>query len=208
MSEGMLGLVPLDEIRGVASDVFGKLAGPEGPTWLVELKKFAVKQPCWVTNAVAEEIAPVAAPRQQALPVYPAVGQEFELTLDGDAPENQPLAMVQCDGYAGAWKHEGPLVEGKQTRRFKLVQVGYQPGLEAVRTALAAHGEVPPGQWREALKSSYRQDGQGPVGLADPSWQNPVGIAYFPYVHSNGDSNFDWAGDEFHDDWRWLVLSE
>lgn len=55
---------------------------------------------------------------------YPADGEIFELTLDGDAPENQPLEMVSRFGYAPVgWRHNGPKVSGKQTRRFKLVGV-------------------------------------------------------------------------------------
>ncbi len=61
--------------------------------------------------------------RKVDLPPYPEVGEIFELTLDG--AENQPLDMVARDGYTGEWKHQGPAVTGKQTRRFQFVQVGY-----------------------------------------------------------------------------------
>lgn len=143
--------------------------------------------------------------QEKVLPVYPAVGEVFELTLDGDAPENQPLAMVQQGGYNGAWQHKGLLVTGRQARRFKLVQVGQQPGLVAVGVELAVHGRVPPGQWREALKATYRQDGQGPVGVADPSWQSPFGRVCFPYINTDGSPGLALADLDYRKDWRWLV---
>lgn len=48
MPEGVLGLLPLREIRGVWSDLLEKLASGEGPAWLAEFKKFLDRKPCWV----------------------------------------------------------------------------------------------------------------------------------------------------------------
>ena len=140
-------------------------------------------------------------------PTYPATGEIFELTLDGDDSENQPLEMVRRDGYSGNWKHKGLVVKGRQTKRFKLVQVGYCRNLDEVRQKLAAHGEIPEGQWREAFKASYpNHDGLGPVGIADPSWVNPNDNAYFPCVDSDGYSNFVWAAYDQNEHWRWPVV--
>lgn len=138
---------------------------------------------------------------------YPAVGEVFDLTLDGDAPEHQPLEMVRRDGYTGKWEHRGPVVKGKQARRFKLVQIGYCPSFDEVRRKLATeHGKIPEGQWREAFKAAYpKADGNGPVGVADSSWVNPNGNANFPYVNTDGNSNFNWTDDDFNENWRWLV---
>ena len=130
------------------------------------------------------------------IPHYPD-GVEFDMTLDGDAPENQPLEMVRRDGYSGRWKHKGSTVKGMQTQRFKWAAVGYQYNLDAVRTALTPHGEIPEGQWREAVKQMFEPDGEHLRGIADSSWVDPNGGADFPYVNSVGDSNFVWANNDF-----------
>lgn len=143
--------------------------------------------------------------KQRLVPVYPATGEAFELTLDGNAPENQPLEMVRRDGYSGDWKHKGPIVKGPETRQFKLVSVGYCANWAELTRKLAKQGEIPAGQWREAFKKKYpKHDGGGPIGVPDASWTLPDGDAYFPYVASDGMPSFIWAGDWF-DWWRWLV---
>jgi hypothetical protein len=144
---------------------------------------------------------------QPAVPAYPKVGEVFELALDGDAPENQPLEIVRSFGYnPEGWRHKGPKVAGKQTRRFKLVQVGYCSNMDVVRERLKAHGENLEGQWMKAFKVAYPQpDGNGPVGVADASWVPPYGVANFPIVDTGGDPHFSWAGLARDAHWRWLV---
>src|SRR3989344_6033266 len=110
------------------------------------------------------------------LPHY-ADGEVFEMTLDGDALENQPLEMVRREGYIGNWKDHGPVGQGIVPRRFKWVAVGYQSNLEAVQTALPPHGKIPEGQWREAVKQMFEPDREHPRGIADPSWRYPYGGA-------------------------------
>lgn len=142
------------------------------------------------------------------VPVYPKEGEIFKLTLDGDAPENQPLEMLRRYGTDSSdWKHNGEKVSGKQTRRFKLVRVGYCRNLDEVRKKLKGHGNIPEGQWVMAFRVAYpRSDGQGPhIGVADASWVDPDGSAYFPYVYSGGSLGFNWADIERGDHWRWLV---
>lgn len=140
--------------------------------------------------------------------VYPADGEIFELTLDGDAPENDPIKMVRRDGYSKPekWKHAGKKVVGKQTRHFVLVSVGYCENFIELVGKLVKHGTIPEGQWREAFKAAYPQpDGKGPVGFADSSWVDPSGRADFPYVITDGRSHFFWTDDDFDESWRWLV---
>ncbi|OGH68918.1 MAG: hypothetical protein A3J66_02130 [Candidatus Magasanikbacteria bacterium RIFCSPHIGHO2_02_FULL_47_14] len=140
---------------------------------------------------------------------YPALDEIFELTLDGDAPENRPLEMVRADGYdePEKWKHTGLTVTGQQTRRGKLVLVGYCDSFDEVKAKLAAQGTIPEGQWREAFKARYPTlDGKGSIGVADASWASPHGGASFPYVDSFGFSLFDSADGGFDERWRWLVL--
>ncbi|MDP4020863.1 MAG: hypothetical protein Q8P58_02375 [Candidatus Adlerbacteria bacterium] len=44
MSKGMLGLLPLSEVRGPVNDLYEKLAGPNGPQWLRRFKRFLRRQ--------------------------------------------------------------------------------------------------------------------------------------------------------------------
>ncbi|TSC74820.1 MAG: hypothetical protein G01um101430_739 [Parcubacteria group bacterium Gr01-1014_30] len=138
---------------------------------------------------------------------YPKVGEVFELTLDFDAAENQPLEMVRRDGYdPRVWNYTGKKVMGRCTSYFKLVKVGYCRNLDQVRQKLAAHGEIPEGQWRQAFKAAYpKPDRKGLIGVADPSWALSGGSATFPCVSSRGRSRFLWADRGFNVAWRWLV---
>ena len=139
----------------------------------------------------------------------PQDGEIFELTLDGDATD--PIGMVRGDGYndADKWKFNGPKATGTQTRRFKIMSVGYQTNAEAVNTALAEHGTPALGQWREAFKKKYaRPDGKGPIGFTGSEWVGPDRRRYFPCVSAGGgvwDSSFYWVGRGFGDDWRFVV---
>ncbi len=149
-----------------------------------------------------------AVPSRLVVPAYPAVGEVFELTLDGDVPENQPLQMVKDCGCTGKWRHNGRTVKGKQTRRYKLAQAGYQPNLDGVKAALPASGSVE-GQWIKAFKAAYpHPDDNGPIGIADASWVDPAGGAHFPCVYADRGLDFDWAGIIRVVSWRWLVPAE
>ena len=140
---------------------------------------------------------------------YPAIGEVFELELDADAPENQPLpGLVQAFGYdPEGWKFMGKPLTGKLKGRFKLVQVGYQPNLDAAKKALEAeHGPTPSGQWMKAFLDAFsKPDGKGSVGVADASWVVPFGSVSFPCVYSDGEPYFFWIDRDLSWCWRWLV---
>ncbi|MFZ0296703.1 MAG: hypothetical protein WAL52_24030 [Candidatus Sulfotelmatobacter sp.] len=141
---------------------------------------------------------------------YPRVGEVFELALDGAAPENQPLEMVESFGYNPAgWSHNGPTVSGQKTRRFKLVQVGYCSNMEKVKVKVGTEGAFPEGQWINAFKAAFPEpDGQGPVGIPDASWIDSGGRANYPYILAFGLMQFNYAGHIRIEDWRWLVAVE
>ncbi|MBI4118766.1 MAG: hypothetical protein HY452_00705 [Parcubacteria group bacterium] len=140
---------------------------------------------------------------------YPDDGVEFELTLNFDAPEADPIGMVRGDGYGEPekWRFTGAKLYGIHTKRFKLVRVGYCCGPDEVRERIAGYGPIPEGQWREAFKAAFpKPDGNGPVGFAGSSWVYPNGYAGFPIVYSDGLSCFfRWADGGLGGDWRWLV---
>lgn len=140
------------------------------------------------------------------IPSYPANGVEFELTLEGDAVDSMEMVKSQS-----VWKYRGKRVKGIHTRRFKLVSIGDCPDLDEVRKKLAAHGEIPEGQWRVPFKAAFKSDANGPVGIADPSWaslcrdayNNRVFHVHFPFVWGDASSyieNFNLGVS-----WRWLV---
>lgn len=112
----------------------------------------------------------------------PRDGEVFELTLDGNAAENQPLEMLRLDGFDPPLDsgHNGPIVVGKQTRHFKFVTVGYQTNRYELYYALIRHGKTPEGQWREAWKKKFEIDGKHPRGVADFSWIMKLGRACYP----------------------------
>ena len=79
-------------------------------------------------QAEVKQLGQATPPVEASVPTrraHYAEGEVFEMTLNGDAPENQPLEMVRRDGYTGRWTHNGPKVSGRQTRRFKLDVIGY-----------------------------------------------------------------------------------
>lgn len=155
-----------------------------------------------------ERIKPKSKPVVNPL-TYPANGEIFTLTLNGDDPANDPIEMVRTDGYDNPeqWKFTGKLIKGVQTRRFKLVSIGYCKELVEVIEKLKKHGEIPEGQWREALKKKFpKPDGKKPIGIADPSWVYPGGDVHFPFINSNGNSHFYWSCSAYGESWNWLVL--
>ena len=57
MPEGMLGTLPLSEIRGPRNDLDEKLAGPNGRRWLREFNRFLRQEPTWQTPAALEVVS-------------------------------------------------------------------------------------------------------------------------------------------------------
>ena len=139
-------------------------------------------------------------------PKYPVDGEIFELTLDGDAFSNDPMEMLRRAHYnPEKWTYVGKRVAGIQTRHFTLVSVGYCDTFQVVLSRIKAHGEVPEGQWLEALMESYSSDKGFPVYIPDASWVNPRGHHFFAYVHPFGDPGFYRVDDGSYTECRWLV---
>lgn len=147
--------------------------------------------------------------KNTAVKRYPEVGEVFELELDADNPENAPLpGMLQAFDYnPEGWRFTGTPLTGKHQRKFKLVQIGYQPNLEAAKKVLqASYGPTPSGQWMKAFKDAYpKSDSMVPVGVADASWISPYGDIHFPCVDSDNEPGFYWTGHDLGERWRWLV---
>ena len=136
-------------------------------------------------------------------PPYPAVGEVFELTVSA---EITGLGLIQAFGYDPAgWTSTAKTIPAGTTQKFKFVQVGYQEDLAAVAKACGKKGKIPEGTWMQVLDETFAQDGVGPVGVADPSWEGPGGNAGFPVVGSRGGRFFSWADSDRGGLWRWLV---
>lgn len=89
------------------------------------------------------------------LRTYPQDGEVFELSI------TEPftgLQMITDEGFTGTWRFTGQEIAEPQTRKFKLVSIGYQPSFEAVKEELARHGKIPQGQWRKAFKKGLPED--------------------------------------------------
>jgi len=134
---------------------------------------------------------------------YPEIGEEFDLTLDGNDPKAQPLVMVENHGF-GKWKHDGPLVKGRQTQKFKLIQKG-----GSWKEIGGVVGNDLSGQWLGAFWHQFPEsDGEHLVGVHDASWMPPYGSICFPYVdrHYGGRLGFQQADYYYCGRWLWLVL--
>ncbi len=145
-----------------------------------------------------------ATEQTELVPLYPADDEVFELSIEPFTG----LEMVRDDGFDNwhKWQFNGKEITERETKRFKLVPVGYQPNFDAVKEKLAKHGTIPQGQWRKAFKKAYpKPDGKGPVGVADASWVNPSGGVGFPCVRGGGDEYFPWTGNGFLRSSAWLV---
>ncbi len=59
--QGMLGKLPLSEIQGPRDDFEQRLAGPDGPVWLEEFKKYLRKEKTW-TFSIFKHITAVSVP--------------------------------------------------------------------------------------------------------------------------------------------------
>lgn len=138
------------------------------------------------------------------IPHY-ADGEEFEMTLQPEPV--RAIDMVANDGYGNSkeWRFTGTEITEPQTRRFKWQAVGYWQNFDEVLEKLKPHGNIPEGQWREAVKEIFQPDGQHTRGIPDFSWVSPRGGARFPCVYEDGSSRFCWTGDGFVESWRWLV---
>lgn len=140
-------------------------------------------------------------PAPKFLPL-PKDGEVFELTIDGDAVD--PIEMVRGDGYNNPeqWQFNGPKVVGTQTRRFKLVGVGYQRNGGAINKVIAKHGTPALGQYREAFKEKYGC--RKLVGFTGSEWVDPFGRR-FPCVREGFSDFFLFFDEDFDDRWRFAV---
>lgn len=138
---------------------------------------------------------------------YPAIGEQFEIVFYGDYRGNQPLEIVRRIGYdRNGWAHNGPLVEGRSIRFFKLVELRGTLTFDEACAELAQHGKVPEGQWVSGFKATFpKPDGNGAIGIADATWVAPDGRLNFLYVGRGGDLKFHRASGTFGPNWRWIV---
>jgi hypothetical protein len=141
----------------------------------------------------------------QTRSAFPQVGQVFELVAQ---QEITALSLVADFGYnpEGWGRSSAATVAAGTTKRFKLVAVGYQDNLAAVAKACTKPGQkVPEGAWMQVFDDTFGSNGRNPIGVADPSWVDPLGYAFFPMVDGDGYRYFIWAGNFRYDSWLWLV---
>lgn len=138
----------------------------------------------------------------------PKVGEVFELTLNGDDPDNQPSAMVAaCQEDPSVWTHKGPTVTRTVTKRFKLVKVGSCNTFKELKERLQAHGTIPESQWLKVFTTRFtRHDHDDGVAVADDSFVlSPGGGRSFFYIGDEGFPVLTPRGGPMSGMWRWLV---
>lgn len=140
--------------------------------------------------------------------LYPLVGERFDLGLNGDYGNYQPLDMVRRTGHdSRGWVHKGHMCTGRDIRPFKLIEIATHGTFDEVMNELSRHGRVPEGQWICGFKVAYpTPDGRRNVAIADATWVGPDGMTYFPYVSRAGDIRFHRSNGNFGGDcWLWIV---
>lgn len=149
------------------------------------------------------------ASRDVSITSIPNDGVSFSLTLE---PTDE-LEMVRSDGYdPTGWAYTGTRATRPETRRVKLVRLGYVRNLAGAQSKAMEHGyELVPGQWREAFKCRFPFNNGSPIafGGKDSAWRDQEGTPGFPVL--GGDellwrSGFARAIDSIRKCWRWLVF--
>lgn len=137
---------------------------------------------------------------------FPQAGEVFELTA---TKELTGLGLVAYFGfYPDRWQFTGKTVTAGTTKRFRLVEVGYQPNLAAVAKVCTKPGQkVPEGVWMQTFSETFGSNirDRNIVGVADSSWVNPRGLVEFPLVYKHSGRSFSRADNVQDDDLLWLV---
>jgi hypothetical protein len=137
----------------------------------------------------------------------PNVGEAFQMTLNGEDPTNNPIAMIRSDGYYDQWSYIGQKITGVVTAHFKLISAKNVWVVEIIEE-IKQHGKIPSGQWRQAFtkqfpewRSAYKY-----IGFPDCSWKNDENdTKLFPYLGKHGGSGLARSISSADSDWLWLV---
>ncbi|MCX6718736.1 MAG: hypothetical protein NTY81_04040 [Candidatus Staskawiczbacteria bacterium] len=138
--------------------------------------------------------------------------EPIELTLDGVAPENSPLAVASRLSPRFEWRGrrrrdnaEPVAVESAITQRFALVECGWGAGMANGANATEAleeeYGQIS-GQWvaafldygrlQELLQTIFPHCG-GFIGIPDNSFlKQGDSFNYFPFVDHMGETGLCW----------------
>lgn len=152
-----------------------------------------------------------AAFSRRRLNVVPADDVWFDLEVDYDI---SPMEVVSSAGHdPSGWKYIGPKLSGKRIIRAKLVRLGNVCDLEEAKKKADKLGyRLVEEQARDSFKTRFsKPDGSGPVAFGGSEWQGPLGdsdVAYLNDLRDEWSSNFNWSGNDFNDNWRWLVVSK
>ncbi len=152
--------------------------------------------------------------QEQTRPEPPQIGEIFELTSNSELYGLRMVKSLPRTSTSDKWIFTGTNVPQGTTKRFKLVEFGYQPDLSAVVGMYAKHGKIPEGVWMRRIYETFKPDYKGWIGVPDTSWVRPEIVAIFSYVPSRpcfpaidgyGNWHFFEVNTHFLGDWRWLV---
>lgn len=89
-------------------------------------------------------------------PHVPAIGEEFELTFDGNPSD--PIEFLKIKGYCDAekWKVLGPLVAGPQTKKCKILALENWKTHQDIKDQLPASTLLAESEWWTPFQEKYR----------------------------------------------------
>ena len=155
---------------------------------------------------------PEQSPAPKVVPLtVSADDEEFTLDVNND---QDPMEVVSSVGFdKKSWQYLGPAFSGKETRRVKLIRLGFVKGLKEARQKADQLGfRLLEGQARESFKAKYPvPDGKGPVVFGGSVWQSPHGDARVACLYECGgvwNSHFYWSDYGWDGDYRWAVVSK
>ncbi len=143
MSTGMLGKLSLPDVQGPRDALEQHLAGPDGPLWLAELKKYLRKEPTWQKETDARSSSPTLV-LVKTTSLAGGMGKKTrdcftgelwayrDEDIDGWLPQEQ---AAQAAGTVGVYLLQNP--EGTTFREMALVAT-QQATPEASNDKLAA----------------------------------------------------------------------
>lgn len=219
MSEGMLGMLPLSEVRGPRDDLEERLAGSEGNTvWLPALKRFLRKENPWeAPNAASQTVAPGATidlGNGWCFTIHEIEELEVDYSISSDEIASRMNLDLEHD-----WEYRGTASQPR-VRKVKAAIgcLNRNWTEEGVTELLGKPGCLLKGSgvWvREAYIARHpRYDGKGWIGFPDAKssrWRfRHDRNVYFPDLWNDGAERWRrglaWVEDERSPEYRLCLL--
>ncbi|MEK7606221.1 MAG: hypothetical protein AAB458_01310 [Patescibacteria group bacterium] len=166
----------------------------------------------------------MAQTQQVQKPPFPQIGEVFELTSNSELSGIWMIRHLEKPHDPSKWRFTGTNIPEGMTKRFKLVEFGYQPSFAAVVKMYTKHGKIPEGVWMQSFYEIFNKGDyylgylRGNIGVPDASWERAESVHYmigvirgevcFPAIGQFGHWMFCSVDRHFLGDWCWLVEAE